>query len=170
MTKAFLYGCVCAAALLVGAWCGSTAHASPMPKELQWWEKTEVTPVAKELATRANLKKFYKLLAYHVPKMRACRGMGLAYCLPRIGAMRQGIDKFLRKLVVNYKGSLWWPDGSLCWVATIMVYGKNLDNLRAFIGKQLRRLKPSAVRIDAYFKKIVVDHGGPLIDRNWNKH
>lgn len=158
------------AIVLIGM--GNSAHASPgpMPSELQWWEKKEIVPVAVELATRVNLKKFYKLLAYHIPRRRACRGMGLKYCLPGIGAMRQGIDKFLQKLVVKYKGALWWGDGSLCWVATIMVYGDNLKNLHAFIGKQLRSpFKGRAARIDAYFKKIVNGHGGPLIDRDWYK-
>ena len=165
--KSFMYGCVCAAAVLLGSWCGATAaQASPMPTELQWWKKKEITPIAKELAKRKVLKKFHKLLAYHIPIRRACRGKGLVACLPSIGAMRGGIDLFLRKITWNVKGALWWTDGSLCWVATIMVYGNNLENLHAFIGKQLR--KPSAAKIDAYFKKIVNDHGGPLIDRNWN--
>ncbi len=147
---------------------GGKAYASPMPKALQWWEKKDITPVAVELAKKANLKRFHTLLGKHIPRMEGCRGMGLKFCLPRIGAMRGGIDLFLRKMMRLHRwrnGSLWWPDASLCWVAAIMVYGSNLKKLHAFIGKQLRR--PSAARIDAYFKKIVNAHGGPLIDRNW---
>lgn len=146
---------------------GGTAYASPgpMPAALQWWEKKDITSVAVELAKKKNLWAFYKILSYHIPKRLSCRGKGLVACLPGIGAMRQGIDRFLRKITRHRSGAIWWRDGSLCWVATIMVYGSNLIDLHAFIGKQLR--KPSAVKIDAYFKKIVNHHGGPLIDRNW---
>lgn len=156
------------AVLLVGM--GSEAYGSPgpMPSALQWWEKKDITPVAVELAKKANLKKFYNLLGKHIPAMKACNGMGLVFCLPRIGVMRGGIDLFLRKITRHRSGSLWWRDGSLCWVATIMVYGSNLRDLHAFIRKQLR--KPSATKIDTYFKKIVNAHGGPLIGRNWNTY
>ena len=155
--------------LAIGMAVSSGAPSSgPMPTSLQWWEKKEITPVAKELAKRKHLKRFYKLLSYHLPKRKACEGMGLFYCAPIISAMRSGIDFFLKKMMLHHKGPVWWEDNSLCWVAAIMLYGDNLKNLYAFIGKQL--LKPSATKIDVYFKKIVNAHGGPLIDRNWHKN
>lgn len=105
--------------------------------------------------------------------------------------MRGSINLYLKRMMQTRKGSMeWWPDDSLCWVATIMIYSDNLKNLHAFMGKQRVQLKgcsvPSwrtpigdpdcaellvqaSIEIDAYFKKIVNDHGGPLIDRNWDK-
>lgn len=146
---------------------GPTVCRGPMPAELQWWERGDVTPVAVAVAKRENLKGLYKVLSYHLPLHKACEGRGLEICLPVVDAMRTDIDKYLRKITSEPVD--WWGDGSLCWVAAIMVYGDNLEKLRAFIGQQLRRRwSGSPEQIDAYFKKIVNEHSGPLIDRNWN--
>ncbi len=76
----------------------------------------------------------------------------------------------------------WWEIDELCWVAVVMMYSGNLKKLHALLGKQIAKLKDCHKRpdclgkqtrmakaIDAYLKKIVKEHGGPLIDRNWNK-
>jgi len=164
---------------------------SDSPK-LRWWEKKNVTSVATALTKKDYLYRFHALLGRHIPKMNECKGKGLNFCLPRIGMMRGSIDRFLRRMITQERmHSDWWPDRSLCWVATIMIYSDNLEKLHAFVGKQLRtlsgcstvpwrtpdkdpdcaeRLTKAAWALDAYFKKIVNDHGGPLIHRNWEEH
>jgi len=140
-----------------------------MSTPLQWWERKEIVPVAVELAKRKNLRRFYWILSYHLPRQEACRGKGLKACLPGIEKMWKDIDGFLRKITKGRQSGGWWQTGGNCWVATIMVYSPNLKELHRFVGKELRRgYFPSARRIDTYFKKIVNAHGGPLIDRNWN--
>jgi len=81
----------------------------------------------------------------------------------------------------------WWEKKKeLTWVAVVMAFNHNLDKLHAFLGKQIDELKgcpmplsedvcmhkvsKMMVAVDAYLKKIVIEHGGPLIDRNWDTH
>ena len=146
---------------------GPSPCPTPLPDALQWWEKAEMTPVAVALAKRENLRGFYKILSYHLPLRQACEGRGIEICAPGVEAMRTDIDRYLQKIT---QGPVdWWDDGGSCWLAVAMAYGDNLKELRTFIGKQLRRRWSGSPRqIDAYFKKVVNDHGGPLIDRNWN--
>jgi hypothetical protein len=84
---------------------------------------------------------------------------------------------------VHYQPQRWWEKDELCWIAVIMRSSTNLKNLHAFLGTQLDKLKDCvpgtkkcmmkwynmSAAVDAYLKKLVKDHGGPLIDRNWSK-
>ena len=172
-------------------WAEANPAWTALPSRLRWWERKDITPVAIALTEQDNLERFHALLGRRIPEMEACRGKGLDYALPWITVMRTSIDLFLKRMMQARKGSMeWWVDRNLCWVAAIMISGDNLKNLHAFVGQQRRKLAgcatlswrtptddpscaellaQSAVQIDAYFKKIVNDHGGPLIDRNWNK-
>ena len=81
------------------------------------------------------------------------------------------------------KEKQWWERQELAWIAILMRYGGNLEQLHAFLGKQIPYVRfctdgsnkcagrwVKMVRdVDAFLKKMVKDHGGPLIDRNWYK-
>lgn len=160
---------------------------------LRWWERKVITPVAITLTKKDNLERFHAVLNRQVAMMKDCPKLGNHICIPRITVMRMSIDRFLNRMMQTSKGSLeWWSkgDNSLCWVAALTIFSNNLENLHTVIRKQLfklggclvpswrtreydpdcaERLTKSAIEIDAYFKKIVNGHGGPLIDRNWNK-
>jgi hypothetical protein len=78
----------------------------------------------------------------------------------------------------------WWEKKELTWVAVLMAYGDNLERLHDFLGKQRVKMtyckkiggcEASVVGkmmqdVDSYLKKMVIAHGGPRIDRNWNNH
>lgn len=165
-----------------------------LPKELQWWEKKKITNVAKVLVKGNNLKKLHTLLGVQIEALKICPGIGEHKCINMAGGVMMTVDRYLKQMMTDYEQALemaWWKDSMTAHgVAGVMPYGDNLENLHAFLGKQLRglkdcvtffwmvkdnprckpRLNKTAVAIDTYFKKIVNDHGGPFIDRNWLTH
>jgi hypothetical protein len=149
-----------------------------MPKELQWWERKEVMPLAKVLVRRDYLERLHALLVREAVRMDGCPTSSVAPCFDRIAKMRTSIDAFLKKTMKENGKKLemsWWSDDEhLHYVASLTVYGGNLKKLRDFIGKQVHLLRWSsrgkvAKTLSDYFKKMVVDHGGPLIDRKFNR-
>jgi hypothetical protein len=84
--------------------------------------------------------------------------------------------------VASHRPSLrWWEKVELCTLAVTMFYSNNIRKLRDFLDLQLTYKKTCVSRedcadkhldtvenIDKYLKRIVKEHGGPLIDRNWN--
>ena len=71
----------------------------------------------------------------------------------------------------------------MTWLAVVLYYNDNFRKMVSFLNKQYGKLKhcrgqggcdvdyvASVVAdVDKYWKKMVVDHGGPIIDRNWDK-
>lgn len=173
----------------IGGYSGSL-----LPKELQWWEKKKITNVAEVLVKGNNLKKLHTLLGVQIKALKICPAIGEYKCIQLSGIVMMTVDRYLKQMMTDYEQVLemaWWKDSMTAHgVAGVMSYGDNLENLHTFIGKQLRMLKgcmtsfwvvrdnplcklrlgKTTVAIDTYFKKVVKEHGGPFIDRNWNKH
>lgn len=148
-----------------------------MPKKLQWWERNEVMPLAKVLVQGDYLKRFHHLLIREVIRMKSCPPES-GPCFDLIEQMRSSIDAFLKKTMKENGQKLemsWWCTGDeLHYVASLTVYSNNLRKLRDFIGKQTHLLRPSrrtavSKALSDYFKKMVIDHGGPLINRDFNR-
>jgi hypothetical protein len=159
------------------------------PKRLQWWERKEVVPVAKVLMQGGYLQKFHTLLGREILRMADCPRLGNDICYERIAVMRKSIDAFLKNMMEENGQKLelsWWCNKDcLHYIASLTLFSNNLEKLYVFIGRQLGKLgrcsiltrigcRPrrakAAKAISNYFKKMVIDHGGPLIDRNWDTY
>jgi len=147
------------------------SSSSPMPDALQWWEKSDtLTSVAVVLSRGKNMRKLHTFLGERIASLKGCPDpLGEEICLKMVGIMMERVDIFLRIMMKDAKvKSGWWRhgDGRMCNVAVIMASG-GLRKLYAFSGKQAA--KPNVVEIDAFFKTMVRDHGGPFIDRNFSR-
>ena len=111
----------------------------------------------------------------HIPDQRACPQPDVTATLL---ATRQ-----CPKCTAYPEQRRWWEEPEVCWIAQLMLSNRNLEKLHAFLGQQLKevgRCDPNKAdcmdtwlrmraKVDRYLKKMVKDHGGPLIDRNWSK-
>lgn len=179
----------------VSTWLEDHPSWTVMPDKLQWWEKRTLTAVSKVLVKGANLKELHTFLGVQIEVMKICPAIGEHKCIQMVGMMMVNVDRHLKAMMTKHSQPLataWWKDPMTAHgVPGVLPSNDNLKKLHIFLGKQIqklgscinnfgwvvdtlpgckRRLSKSVVEIDTYFKKIVNDHGGPLIDRDWNRH
>ena len=161
---------------------------SPMPDALQWWEVSTPCELALALANLEELKLFHTFLARQIKLVKPCKA-GTKLCLHKRLHMREAVDNYIKGIVLRRQSSFddsnWWEKEETSWVAITMMSSGNLEELYRFTGRQITLaeqnpinatgiIKASAVNLvtslDHYFKQLVIGHGGPLIDRNWNKY
>ena len=95
------------------------------------------------------------------------------------------------KCVLPWDQPNWWEKEEICWTAHLMMFDKNMENLYLLLGAMLQYKKQKCAnptynkdginekclkatlharsRIDHFLKTMIKAHGGPRIDRGWNK-
>lgn len=155
----------------VTTWAEDHPSWNVMPDRLQWWEKKEPYQLAIALVALDKLDSLHVFLGKQILAVKKDCVPGSRACMYKWLDMREAVDIRLKRFLPT-NGS------EVTWVAVTMMSSGNLEEFHTTVGQQalkMRRCGKKCARevvraLDAYFKKVVNDHSGPLIDRNWNKH